>query len=268
MCSRVLLCAPVCARAPAPPVVLLPAETPSGAARSAAAQASTASLALSARRFPQPAAPLATQVLFEQFSYFFNLYFLLVAASQFFPPLMLGLRFSYVAPLAFVLVVTMSKEAYDDRRRFREDRALNLQSYTRLLPGGTGATEQVHAQDVAVGQVLQIRTNQRVPADVVLLRTSEKSGDVYLRTDQLDGETEWKLRCAVPATQRLCPTDRALSACDGMLFAPRPSADTHEFSGHLVLYDPSLEGGSVQERPYSPWIHLPWLYRIHLLWLF
>ena len=53
-----------------------------------------------------------------------------------------------------------------------------------------------------------------------------------------------------------------------MLFAPRPSADTHEFSGHLVLYDPSLEGGSVQERPYSPWIHLPWLYRIHLLWLF
>ena len=35
-----------------------------------------------------------------------------------------------------------------------------------------------------------------------------------------------------------------------MLFAPRPSADTHEFSGHLVLYDPSLEGGSVQERAY------------------
>ena len=145
------------------------------------------------------APPLASQVLFEQFSYFFNLYFLLVAASQFFPPLMLGLRFSYVAPLAFVLVVTMSKEAYDDRRRFREDRALNLQSYARLLPGGTGATEQVHAQDVAVGQVLQIRTNQRVPADVVLLRTSERSGDVYLRTEQLDGErSRGEATCTLP----------------------------------------------------------------------
>ena len=52
----------------------------------------------------------------------------------------------------------------------------------------------------------------------------------------------------MPAVQRLCPTDRALSACDGMLLAPRPSADTHAFSGHLVLYHPSLEGGSVQER--------------------
>ena len=77
----------------------------------------------------------------------------------------------------------------------------------------------------------------------------------------------------MPITQRLCPTDRALSACDGMLFAPRPSADTHEFSGHLVLYDSSLEGGSVQERAYPtlpyplPRPRLLWLYHIHLLWL-
>ena len=42
-----------------------------------------------------------------------------------------------------------------------------------------------------------------------------------------------------------------------MLFAPRPSADTHEFSGHLVLYDPSLEGGSVQERAYPTRYHGP-----------
>ena len=123
------------------------------------------------------------KVLYEQFSYFFNLYFLLVAASQFFPPLMLGLRFSYIAPLAFVLVVTMSKEAYDDWRRYRKDRELNLETYCRLLPGGR--TVPVHAQDITVGHVLQIQTNQRVPADVVLLRTSESSGVVYLRTDQV-----------------------------------------------------------------------------------
>ena len=35
-----------------------------------------------------------------------------------------------------------------------------------------------------MGQVLRIQTNQRVPADAVLLRTSEPSGVVYLRTDQ------------------------------------------------------------------------------------
>lgn len=45
--------------------------------------------------------------------------------------------------------------------------------------------------------------NQRVPADMVLLRTSEKDGGCFIRTDQLDGETDWKLRLAVQDTQRL-----------------------------------------------------------------
>jgi len=42
-----------------------------------------------------------------------------------------------------------------------------------------------------------------VPADMVLVRTSEKTGTCFIRTDQLDGETDWKLRLAVPSTQRL-----------------------------------------------------------------
>lgn len=47
------------------------------------------------------------------------------------------------------------------------------------------------------------RQNQRVPADLVLVRTSEKMGTCFIRTDQLDGETDWKLRLAVPSTHRL-----------------------------------------------------------------
>lgn len=42
-----------------------------------------------------------------------------------------------------------------------------------------------------------------MPADVVFLRTTEKSGASFIRTDQLDGETDWKLRIAVPVTQNL-----------------------------------------------------------------
>jgi len=185
------------------------------------------------------------KVLFEQFRYFMNMYFLLVAVSQFFPPLQLGLLFSYVAPLAFVLAVTMSKELYDDLQRYRKDRQLNLEQYTRLLPGGRAV--QVCAQDVAVGHILQIQTNQRVPADVVLLRTSDPNGVVYLRTDQLDGETEWKLRLAVTACQKTCGTDAALGSCIATVFASRPSKDIHDFVGDIVVYDRAFEGGSTQE---------------------
>jgi phospholipid-translocating ATPase len=36
---------------------------------------------------------------------------------------------------------------------------------------------------------------------MLLLYTSEKSGSVFIRTDQLDGETDWKLRKALTLTQ-------------------------------------------------------------------
>ena len=42
-----------------------------------------------------------------------------------------------------------------------------------------------------------------MPADVILVRTTEKAGSCFIRTDQLDGETDWKLRLAVGTTQKL-----------------------------------------------------------------
>ena len=42
-----------------------------------------------------------------------------------------------------------------------------------------------------------------MPADMVFLRTTEKTGSCFIRTDQLDGETDWKLRLAVQDTQNL-----------------------------------------------------------------
>jgi phospholipid-translocating ATPase len=35
---------------------------------------------------------------------------------------------------------------------------------------------------------------------MVLIYTTEKSGSVFIRTDQLDGETDWKLRKAIANT--------------------------------------------------------------------
>jgi phospholipid-translocating ATPase len=63
-------------------------------------------------------------VLFNEFKFFFNLFFLLIALSQLVPflrvgnfPVLtihIGFLFTYVAPLMFVLFITMLKEAFDD----------------------------------------------------------------------------------------------------------------------------------------------------------
>lgn len=92
-----------------------------------------------------------------------------------------------------------------------------------------------------VGDIIIVEKDERVPADLVLLRTTEKTGTVFVRTDQLDGETDWKLRLAVPATQRL-PSDSELFNIRGSIYVEKPQRDIHSFIGTF-----SKEGGTEED---------------------
>lgn len=69
-----------------------------------------------------------------------------------------------------------------------------------------------------------------MPADMVFLRTTEANGACFIRTDQLDGETDWKLRLAVPVTQKL-ETNEELFNMNAMVYAEKPQKDIHNFIG-------------------------------------
>lgn len=185
-------------------------------------------------------------VLFEQFKFFFNLYFLVVAISQFIPQLQVGYLFTYVAPLVFVLAITMAKEAYDDFQRFKRDKEANSQLYSRLT--GTGVVETVPSSELRVGDMVQIHTDQRVPADVVLLRTTEKAGASFIRTDQLDGETDWKLRKAVASTQKF-PSDDSLASIRAAVYVEKPRKEIYQFVGNFTRNVDS--GSKTQTEPLS-----------------
>lgn len=71
-------------------------------------------------------------VLYNQFKFFFNLFFLLISISQFFDALRVGFLFTFLAPLVFVLLLTMAKEAYDDYGRYQRDKVVNTKIYKKL----------------------------------------------------------------------------------------------------------------------------------------
>uniref|UniRef100_A0A667YTU4 Phospholipid-transporting ATPase n=1 Tax=Myripristis murdjan TaxID=586833 RepID=A0A667YTU4_9TELE len=150
-------------------------------------------------------------VLYQQFKFFLNLYFLVVACSQFVPSLKIGYLYTYWAPLGFVLAVTMVREAVDEVRRYQRDKEMNSQLYSKL-------------------------TNQRIPADMIFLRTTEKNGACFIRTDQLDGETDWKLKVAVSCTQRL-PALGDLFSISAYVYAQKPQLDIHSFEGNFTRED-------------------------------
>ncbi|XP_053520144.1 probable phospholipid-transporting ATPase IIB isoform X10 [Artibeus jamaicensis] len=71
---------------------------------------------------------------------------------------------------------------------------------------------------------------------MVFLRTSEKAGSCFIRTDQLDGETDWKLRVAVSCTQRL-PALGDLFSIRAYVHAQKPQLDIHSFEGTFTRED-------------------------------
>ncbi|CAH2284577.1 probable phospholipid-transporting ATPase IIB isoform X2 [Pelobates cultripes] len=172
-------------------------------------------------------------VLYQQFKFFLNLYFLIVACSQFVPSLKIGYLYTYWAPLGFVLAVTMVREAVDEYRRFKRDKEMNSQLYSKLTVRGK---VQVKSSDIQVGDLIIVEKNQRIPADMVFLRTSEKTGSCFIRTDQLDGETDWKLKVAVGCTQRL-PALGDLFSINAYVYAQKPQLDIHSFEGNFTRED-------------------------------
>ena len=75
-------------------------------------------------------------VLYNQFKFFLNLFFLIMAVSQFIPQLRIGYLYTYWGPLGFVISVALIREAIDDFRRYQRDKEVNAERYTKLVKGG------------------------------------------------------------------------------------------------------------------------------------
>ena len=181
------------------------------------------------------------KVLFNQFSLFGNQFYLLLIISQFFNPFKVGFLFSYVTPLVFVLTVTLFKEGYDDIYRYKQDRKTNSEEYI-LLENINEKYEKrnIRSEDIKVGDLIELHRNQRVPADMIALKSYNKeemfstSGNLFIRTDQLDGETDWKLRKTPNLTQNLNSLDELIK-CDGYIHFDPPGKMIYEFKGVLFL---------------------------------
>lgn len=176
-------------------------------------------------------------VLFNQFKFFFNMFFLVIALTQFVTILKVGFMFTYVAPLVFVLAVTMLKEAWDDFQRYRRDKELNEKTY--YLHTGPGEFTDIQSQNIKVGDIIKVKQNERIPADMILLYTTEEeNANVFIRTDQLDGETDWKLRKSVGYTQTTYKQTAELKNLNFSSFLVEPpSALIYNFKGKFSKDD-------------------------------
>jgi magnesium-transporting ATPase (P-type) len=108
---------------------------------------------------------------------------------------------STLGTLLIVVIIAMTKEGLEDWKRHRADHATNMQithSFRRSNAQSLNPILQdLHWNDVVVGDIVKIFNNENVPADMILLGSSESFGNAYVETSNIDGETNLKLKCSV-----------------------------------------------------------------------
>jgi phospholipid-translocating ATPase len=191
---------------------------------------------------------LPRQLVF-QFGKLANFYFLIISILQMIPGLSTTGTYTTIIPLMVFICLSMSKEGYDDLRRYRLDKSENRKLTTVLKPYDTAYWasgleivgdvlqywESKMWQDVKVGDIVKLERNDAVPADIVLLHSDGLNGIAYIETMALDGETNLKAKQASPLVAKRCSTVEGMANCDAHFVIEDPNLDLYNFDGRVTV---------------------------------
>ncbi|KAL2332258.1 hypothetical protein Fmac_019839 [Flemingia macrophylla] len=169
------------------------------------------------------------KALFEQFRRVANIYFLLAACLSASPISPFGAT-SMIAPLAFVVGLSMAKEALEDSRRFLQDVKVNRRKVS--VHKGDGQFGLRSWQKIMVGDVVKVEKDQFFPADLLLLASSYEDGICYVETMNLDGETNLKVKRSLEATLSL-DNDEAFKDFSAAIYCEHPNPNLYTFIGNF-----------------------------------
>eukprot|EP00163_Fabomonas_tropica_P014181 TRINITY_DN2587_c0_g1_i2.p1 TRINITY_DN2587_c0_g1~~TRINITY_DN2587_c0_g1_i2.p1 ORF type:complete len:1102 (+),score=256.90 TRINITY_DN2587_c0_g1_i2:1098-4403(+) len=140
-------------------------------------------------------------------------------------------RFTTAGPLLVVLLITATKEAYEDYKRHKSDKEVNFRTAQVFKDG---EFEETKWKDVRVGDVVKVKSREYIPADLVLLSSPEPNGICYVETSNLDGETNLKIHQALSESNFL-QTPEMLSDIQCDLHTELPNTSLYTFTGNLYL---------------------------------
>lgn len=167
--------------------------------------------------------------LFEQFHRVAYIYFLVIAILNQLPQLAVFGRGVSILPLAFVLLVTAVKDAFEDYRRHRSDRIENNRVASVLV---NNQFQPKKWKDIQVGEIIKIEASETLPCDMVLLSTSDPTGVAYVQTINLDGESNLKTRYAKQETLSMVPEKDKIS---GLIMCEKPNRNIYGFHANMEI---------------------------------
>jgi len=175
------------------------------------------------------------KALYEQFSLHMNQYFLMLALMQLWRTITPVNPISTWTPLVIVVSVGMIKELVDDLFRLKKDREANEKTVFVLREGRRTRDK---SRNVRVGDLVMLKEDETVCADMVVLRTSDDRGACFIETSALDGEEDYKERDAPKLIHQ--KSMHEIENFNGVIDAPAPNAEIEKFDSTLTMEDGSV----------------------------
>lgn len=172
--------------------------------------------------------------LFEQFHRFANLYFLFIVLLNFVPAVNAFGKEVAMLPLIFVLGITAIKDAFEDRRRFLSDRRVN-NATCRVYTRDQDRYVKRLWRDVRVGDVIHLSCNEVIPADMVVLNSSDEYGLCFIESSNLDGESNLKQRQSVKGLNLGMQEEFKVSQFNYLMEIGSPTTKMYHFTGTIPL---------------------------------
>ena len=175
--------------------------------------------------------PLSLMLQFRRYA---NIYFLIVAILQSIPAISPLNPLSAIAPLVFVIALSMIREGYEDLKRYRSDLETNSKKTKRYCHSNKDWETDVEWKDLYVGDVIKIEGEDYIPADVVVLSSSNKNGSCFIMTSSLDGEKNLKPKFALKEIQSKIIEGNRFRLLGSLKYGP-PNFDLYSFNGEIKM---------------------------------
>lgn len=129
----------------------------------------------------------------------------------------------------------MDKEGTESEEHLDEDKEA-----LEAAASSDGEWIRVEWADVMVGDIVRLRRDDNVPADLVLLHATGPNGIAYIDTMALDGETNLKSKQACPLLAGRCRTAENIRSCEAEIVSEDPNIDLYNYDGRVRVGDEML----------------------------
>ncbi|EAN33133.2 Adenylate and Guanylate cyclase catalytic domain protein [Theileria parva strain Muguga] len=139
--------------------------------------------------------------------------------------------YSSAIPLFVSLFMSIFVNVLEFTKRYNLGRFLDNKKCVLLKDGKLSS---VRSGDVAVGNILKLSCDEQVPADCVVLYTSNPDGALYLDACYLDGQTDLKTKYSINDF-KIESSIRSYNNLKGNIICDKPCPDMNKFSGLLKI---------------------------------